>query len=463
MKTRDRYDVIVAGGGTAGAIAAIAAARTGARTLVVEPHSYLGGNLSLGMNLLGAADAEGYWALGGIGRELIERLIPIHGATAPQLDPQFGSILAHDPEMLKVALLEMAVAEELDILFHAIVVGCVSGNGSVTGLEVATKAGVRTIEASAIVDATGDADILAAAGGSFEHGRGPDRKSQPASRIFRVGGVDMKRVFDYLAENPADIKPPRGWTGDTYDIDALRATPGATIEAFGDLIRRAKKAGDWTIPRWRLGLYTLPDRDEVGVNVTRVHGIDGTNPDDVSRAEVVTVLQMAEVVRFLQKYVPGFEHARISSAPHQVGIRETRRLRGSHILDTDDVMSGRDFDDQVGRGAYPLDVHDVEPGKGGSVLWPIKRSFGIPLGCLVPEELDGLVVAGRAISATHEAAGSTRGQAVCMVTGHAAGTLAALASRQQSVHKVPHTQLQATLLEQGAILERSEHIDAHAH
>jgi hypothetical protein len=460
LKTLDHYDAVIVGGGTAGAFAAIAAARSGATTLVIDPNSYIGGNLALGMSLLGASDGEGYWALGGIGRELIDRLLPIGGATPVSLDVQFGSVLGQDPELLKVALLEMAVEAGVQFLFHALVVDAIVEDGSVKGVVVATKAGLRTITAAVTVDCSGDADVLAHAGGDFTLGRPDDHKMQPASRVFRVGNVDLKRMYDYVAEHPEDLKPPPGWTGDDYDVDVLRSTPGVTFEAFGGLIKKARLAGHWSIPRWRMGIYTLPDRPEVGINVTRVHGIDGTDPDDVTKAEVETVLQMAEVMRFLRGYVPGFEDSTLLSAPHQAGIRETRRLRGSYALTKEDVLGGRSFPDQIGRAAYPLDVHDVEAGKGGSMLMPIAKSFGIPLRCLVPQNLGGVVVAGRAISATHEAAGSTRGQATCMVTGHAAGTLAALGARDGGVAQVDIRELQTLLLEQGAVLERDHPIDA---
>jgi hypothetical protein len=468
VRVREKYDVIVAGGGTAGAIAAIAAARTGARTLVVERYGHLGGVLSLGMALLGSVDGEGYWALGGVGRDLVSRLEPLGGATRATVDPQFGSVLGQDPELLKITLLEMAVEANVDLLFHSTVVDALTEAGHVTGLLVGNKRGLEVIPASAVVDCTSDADIVAHAGGSFTFGRDDDHLAQPASRIFRVGDVDMPRMWDYLADHPDDRQAPEGWTGSDYDIDYLRSTPGATVEGFASLIHKARAAGDYHIPRYRLGLNTLPGRNEVTVNITRVHGINGTDPDDVTKGEVETQLQMLEVIRFLRKYVPGFEHAHIVAAPYQLGVRESRHICGEYTLTKEDVLEGKSFADQIGRGAYPLDIHDVKPEatvlghrvKGGGVtLWPIMKSFGIPVGCLIPRELDNVTVAGRCISATHEAAGSIRGQAVCMVTGHAAGTLAALIAAQAcTAREAPTSHLQDRLRVQGALLERTLHI-----
>jgi len=465
VRSRSTYDVVVAGGGTAGAIAAIAAARTGARTLVIERYGYLGGVLSLGMGLLGSVDAEGYWALGGIGRELTARLQASGGATAAALNPAFGSILGQDPELLKLELLEMALDDGVDLLFHATVIDAMVDDGQVRALLVATKRGVELVPCRAVVDCTGDADVVAAAGGQFSYGRGDGPVVQPVSRIFRVGGVDLDAVFGYLERHPAELRLPKGWGGTSPSTDYLRSTPGVTFDAFPDLIEKAKAAGDFPIPRSYVGMYTLPGRDDVGINLTRAQGIDGTDPDSVTRAEVETQRQMLAAVRFLRRYVPGFADCVLISAPHQLGVRETRHIISEYLLSRSDVMSGADFDDQVGRGAYPLDLHDPAPDEtvlgarvpgGGVTLLPLRRSYGIPRRCLVPRDLANMTVGGRCIAATHEAAGSVRGQAVCMVTGHAAGTMAALASADGgAVSDVPLSALRSTLVKQGAILGRT--------
>jgi len=468
LRQRERYDVVVAGGGTAGALAGIAASQAGAKTLVVERYGSLGGALSLGFPLLGSIDGDGEWALGGIGRALVERLMRQGGATPASVDPQFGSVLGQDPELLKIELLQMAVEAGVGLLFHTTVVDAVTTGARVTGLLVANKAGLEIIPAEVVVDCTSDADVVAAAGGAFTLGRRGDGLTQPASRIFRVDGVDLEQTWNYLAEHAEDRAAPEGWTGEDYSIDHLRATPGAAVEGFASLVRRARAAGDWTIPRDRFGINTLPGRGDVTVNASRVHGVDGTNPDSVTAAEVEATLQVGQALRFLRKYVPGFQHARIVSAPYQLGVRETRHIQGRYELTRDDVLSGRDFPDQIGRGAYPLDIHDPKPEAivlghtvhgGGVTLWRIMRSFGIPVGCLIPQGLDNIAVGGRCISATHEAAGSIRGQASCMVTGHAAGALAALAARRGlRCGDVPVDTLQALLRQQGGVLERGQRV-----
>lgn len=471
------YDVVVVGGGTAGAVAGIASARTGAHTLILERQGNLGGVLAFGMSLIGAVDGDGRWALGGIGRELVDRLRSKGAATEPQMSPVFGSLLAFDPEALKIELLRMAIEAEVELLFHSTLVDTVMDGNRVSGLVTASKAGLKIIPATVVIDASGDGDLVARAGGSYQFGRPMDGLAQPASRIFFVGGVDWARTLDYLEAHPQDMKPPPGWLKAAQSraatdqappslIEHIRQTPGILVEGFSGLLKTAKAAGDLKIPRSYMGVYTYPGRNEVGINLTRSHNVDATNPDDVTRAEIETQLQMAEAVEFLRKYLPGFETTYIVSAPHQLGVRESRHIAATYSLTQSDVLSGASFDDQVARGAYPLDVHDVTRGvtPGGTTvsgagvnLAAIQRSYGIPIRCLLPTGLPNVLVAGRCIAAEHEAAGSVRGQAVCMATGHASGTIAALATMsRQDPPRVPFDEVKATLLEQGAVVDRGD-------
>jgi hypothetical protein len=455
------FDVIIIGGGTSGAIAAIAAARSGARTLVLEKNNILGGMLSAGMSLIGALDAEGHWALGGIGRQLIDSLIEKGYATPPT-----GSVagaIAQDPEMLKLYLLRMARDAGVEILFHSFVVDVDAGDRQIRTVTVANKGGLTKYSARVFIDCSGDADVIANSGGEFKFGREGDNATQPVSNLFRVANVELDKCFEYMKQNPEEISLPTGWSGSADTLDYIRTTPGVHFSTFKKLITAAREAGDFHIDRTRVCVYTFPGHVDVVVNVTRVHGIRGSDPLDLSRAEMELQAQTLEVVQFLRKYVPGFERSYLVAMPAPAGIRESRHVVGHYTLVGADVLAGRNFDDQIGRGAYPLDIHDVSKDGGanasakgaGISMTRVTQSYGVPFRCLIPVGLDNALVAGRCISADHEAAASARGQAVCMVTGHAAGTAAAMCVQNAcSPQALDVAQLQETLAGQGAIIER---------
>lgn len=466
-RLRERVDVVVVGGGTAGAVAAIAAGRTGANTLLVEQYGQIGGMTSAGMTYLGFLDGEGRQAVRGIAQELFDRLIPLNAATRHIADPLRGSVTQADPEMLRHMLLEMLAEHEVRLLLHAFLADVLLDRGLLQGIVVETKGGRQVIPAKVVVDTTGDADVAARAGAPFELGRPEDGRTQPVSRIFRMGNVHLDRIYAYLREHPEEFIVPEGWTppaGRKYGVDYLEETPGTTI-LLQHVVQAAQNAGTANLPKNVISIYTPPHRSgpaEVALNATRVHGIDATDPDQLTRAELETEKQVMEVFRFLKKNIPGFEEARLLGTPYQVGVRETRRIVGEYMLTADDVLRGADFPDAVARGAYPLDIHDVARnttvmdrqvhGKSETMV-VLPRSYAIPYRSLLPQRPDNLLVAGRCISATHEAISSARGQNVCMATGHAAGTAAALAARTGVPPRQLDVQtLQQMLRTQGAIL-----------
>lgn len=457
MRRRGPFDVLVAGGGTAGALAGIAAARTGARTLIVEQYGSLGGVLTLGMSLKGVHDGDGHKTLGGLGEELLDRARAMRGATAVAAHPRHGSVTGQDPEAMKLVLIEMARDSGVALLFHSFLVDAAVDAAMIASVRVANKAGLETLQARCYVDCTGDADLAARAGARVVLGREADGRMQPASAIFRVGGVDLDRTWAYLADHPEDFEAPAGSVDPAFSVGAFRATPGVGVAGFKSLIAKARAAGDYTIPRDDMGFNPLPGRREVTINITRVHDVDATDPDDLTRAEIESQLQVLEALRFLRKYVPGFDNCYVVSQPFQIGVRESRRIVGRYVLTGEDVLAGRDFDDQVARGAYPYDIHDVAAGAAGrgTNLSMIRRSYGIPARCLIAVGDANLVVAGRCLSATHEAASSARGQPVSMATGHAAGTIAALAAiRGTRPGDLPIHEIQSVLRAQGAVIER---------
>jgi ribulose 1,5-bisphosphate synthetase/thiazole synthase len=462
MRARPEIDVIVCGGGTAGAVAAIASARSGARTMLIDQYGRVGGMASTGMSFLGVSDAGGRRALGGIGAELFERLGRIGAAFEDRPDKQVGSVTVADPLALQQMLLAMLLEADVQFLFHTFCADTLVEDRRVRGVVVANKAGLEMLPARAIVDATGDGDIAARAGARFVLGRERDAAMQPVTRIFRVAGVDVEEMFAYLRQHPEEMDLPDGWNdGSGYSDKDLEAT-SIVMDAFPALVAEARAAGELTVPRDRIGIETGPARGVVTINATRVHGINGTDPDSLTHAEVETQRQMFEVFQFLKRRVPGFSRANLQDAAYQVGVRETRHILGEYVVTLDDVLAGRTFTDTVARGAYPVDLHDLHPGAqvlgarvggGGVTLRPIQLAYGIPARALTPADVDGIVMAGRAISASHEAAGSVRGQAVCMATGHAAGVIAAMSSRADIVpRKLQAKDVQAALTAQGAIL-----------
>jgi len=462
MRTRNESDVIVCGAGTAGAVAAIAAARTGARTLLVDQYGTVGGMASTGMSFLGVSDAAGRRALGGIGRELFERLAELGAAFQDRPDKQTGSVTSADPAALSQMLLAMLVEAGVSFLLHSFCVDTVTDGRGVRGIIVANKAGLELLPARVLVDATGDGDVAARAGARFIAGRLQDRLMQPVTRIFRLAGVRVDEMLAYLRAHPEEMDLPERWSGGAaYTADDLQSE-SVVMDAFPSFVAEARRAGELTVPRDRIGIETSPVPGVVTINATRVHAVDGTDPDELSRAEVETQRQMFEIFRFLKRRVPGFREARLLDAAYQVGVRETRHIVGEYVLTLEDILEGRDFPDTVARGAYPLDLHDLHAGAtvlgqtvggGGVTLRTIQRAYGIPCRCLIPAEVDGVVVAGRAISASHEAAGSIRGQAVCMATGHAAGTIGALsAAAHVTPRRIDIRAVQDTLKRQHAIL-----------
>jgi hypothetical protein len=451
----ERYDVLVVGGGNAGCAAALAAARHGARTLLVERYGFLGGTATAAM--------VGPWMtfhsgeeriVGGIAQEIVERLMargasPGHIHDASDYVP---TITPFDPEVHKALLFEMMREAKVDLLLHALVVETLlDGGGAVSGARFATVGGMREKVAAATIDATADAFVVAGAGGAVLQGDERGRV-QPASLMFRLSHVDFAALAHYVRNNPEEMRS---------SLKRHERTPDALTAVAGlyALWNAARESGEVDVPRELVSFFISPYPDEVTVNMTRVTDIDPLDPDDLTRAEVEARLQAMQLLTFFRTRVPGFANARIAATATQIGIRESRRIVGEYTLTADDVVSARTFSDAVARSAYPIDIHN--PSGAGTTTRRLApgASYEIPYRCLVPRELEGAIVAGRCISTTHEALASTRLTPTVMTLGQAAGTAAVQALRDGvALRAVDTDRLRAALIADGVDLRRPVHV-----
>lgn len=426
------YDVVVLGGGPAGMAAAVAAARAGCSTLLVERYGFLGGmGTAAGVtNFCGLhANVHGdiRRVVHGVATELLERIDALGGLNAPHA--LFGKTVAqaYDTAAYKIAADELMAAAGVNLLFHALAAGVVmDGRDRVSALLIETKSGRRAVVGRAFVDASGDGDLAAWAGVPFEKGDGAGNFLYP-STMFRINGVDPQRA------------------GPAWEV-----IPGLMLKAEAEGRHRFPRKTPIVRPQksgieWRVNLTQLAD---AGGNA-----LDGTDADALTQAEVLGRRQIAGVAGFLRE-VPGFERSYIVDIAPQVGIRETRRVRGLYQLTEADVLECASFDDTVGVNGWPLELHlkgDVE------FRWPkIPQSRGfnhLPYRMTVPPGVRNLWIAGRCASMTHEAQSAARVTGACFVMGQAAGCAAALAlGGDRAAAEVDIAALQRQLQDQGAWL-----------
>ncbi|MDB5749954.1 MAG: hypothetical protein JWP65_375 [Ramlibacter sp.] len=430
------YDVVVLGGGPAGMAAAVAAARAGRSTLLIERYGFLGGmGTAAGVtNFCGLhANIHGEirQVVHGVADDLLQRIDRLGGLNAPH--SLFGHKIvaqSYDTAAYKIAADDLLLAAGVEILFHALGAGVVmDGAARVQALLVETKSGRRAVVGRAFIDASGDGDLAAWAGAPFSKGDGEGHMLYP-STMFRINGVDAQRA-------------------------------GKAWETIPELMAKAEAAGRYKFPR--KGAIVRPQKSgiEWRANVTQLanregNAMDGTDARELSEAEVIGRQQIAAVAGFLRE-VPGFENSYVSDIAPQVGIRETRRVHGLYELTEADVLECESFDDTIGVNGWPLELHtkgDVE------FRWPkIPESRGfnqLPYRMTVPKGLDNVWVAGRCASMSHEAQSAARVTGACFVMGQAAGLAADLSLKAGvNADAVAVPALQVALEDTGAWLGRN--------
>jgi hypothetical protein len=429
---RAPYDVVVCGGGTAGAVAAIKAGRLGARTLVIERLGSLGGTQTNGWVTPMMPNYLGEHKLSrGISIEATERQNAFQpaGPDVPHGDVWF------DPVYLGLVLDRLATEAGVTCLFDATVTGARREGPRLTAVEVAARGGRRRIEGRTFVDATGDAELSALAGAELMGGN-EEGVHQPMTLRFFMGGIDLERLRDGL--------PVWRMQGQGYLETGWGEAKDANI--VGAMVREAIAQG--VLEEDDLGyfqMFTMNGRPgELAFNSPRVAGLDPTDPFQLSRAYQVGREKIYRIAEFVRRWFPGCGNAYVSGIAPLIGIRESRRVVGEYVLTAEDHQSCRKFDDTIARNRYPVDIHlktglDFRP-------FPPGEYHDVPYRSLVVKGFDNLWVAGRCLSADFVAQSSVRIQPVCRAMGEAAGAAAALCAQGDlAAHDLPYQALRPHL------------------
>ncbi|RAV01702.1 FAD-dependent oxidoreductase [Paenibacillus sp. YN15] len=452
------FDVAVIGGGIAGAMAAIASARCGASTLLVEQYGFMGGMLTAaGVGPMMTFHSRNTQVVQGITGELIDRLVA-KGKSPGHIFDTTGytyTVTPFDAEGMKHELDLMLLESGGQALFHTMLAGVQTEGGRIRSIDVCNKAGLGRIEARVFVDASGDADLSAWAGVEFAKGRETDGASQPMTMNMKVRNVDIARVKAYIRQHPEEFPRLEG------DLDKIDRAPRLSIGGYVNTMHEAMELGELSGVRDDLLFFETNYPGEVIVNTSRISGFDSTDPWSLSLAEIEGRKHVRELEAFLKKRVAGFEDAVLVSSGPSVGVRSSRQIKGLYTLTLEDLLACRTFPDTIAHGGYPVDIHPPKGEREEAFKERVKaikhlksgEIYSIPYRSLVNGRIANLVTVGRSISATFEAQGAIRVTPIAGAIGHGGGAAAALAALHgYEAALVPAELLRAKLREQGAYL-----------
>lgn len=396
-KTKE-YDVIVAGSGPAGIGAAIMAGRQGMKTLLIESCGRVGGISTAGMMS---------HFTGNVGNKIYHEVL--EKAAQKNMFAKGEIVTTIDPEMLTLTYIEMLEEANVDILLYTTFCDVIMDGNALKGIVCHNKDGFMAFYSKVVIDSTGDGDVAYKCGVPYILGRESDNLMQPATLMFKVGGVDMeKAVFPRAFES---LVPT-----DKGELQALAAE------------KLPKPAG-------HVLLYQSTIPGIVTCNMTNVTDINGTSTEDLTKAEIICRKQMPEILNFLHEYAPGYENCYIIGSASLIGVRETRHFEGVKTITENEISEAVQHEDYVVYDAFfNFDVHNITGSgldkTGCQHKFKQTNGYTIPYGCLLPKNVEGLLLSGRNISGTHMAHSNFRAMPICMGIGEAAGIAASLSVKQ---------------------------------
>jgi len=439
-------DIVIIGGGPAGIAASWGASKSGAKVLLIERYGFLGGMATAGLvgSILGHYLNDKQPAVSGFLKFLIEKTYQMNGCEKWEFAyKKYG--IPFDSEILKISSEKLLLEKNIEILYHSFVSSSNVEDGLIKEIEVVNKSGKMKIKGKIFIDATGDADISYYSGFEYTKGRFFDRKMQSMGCMFKIAGIDEEKLTEEV------------------------------IKEAGRKLNELREKGELKIYNSGLGgKGSTTRKGERSFNVMRFAG-DGTDIFDLTKGEIFLREQIYKYWKFLKENVPGFENSYISVLPANIGIRETRQIKGLYILTGDNILKAKKTEDSIARGTYWIDIHcplgrtkdnvhicarecptkeycialdkykDYLPSKN-NLRVPENDWFSIPYRCLIPERAKNLLVAGRCISADHIAMSSIRVMATCIATGHAAGIAGFIAlDKNTTVDRVNPSEIQKLL------------------
>lgn len=447
LPVRFECDVLVVGGGTAGVVAALAAARNGAKTILVERYGHLGGTM-----INGAGPWHSYFntykafpgvkkvqLVRGIAQELVDRLVAAGGSPGHlEMDKGYAydsMATLVDREVFKDVAFDMMRESGVMVLLHALMADTIMDGNSIRGIIIESKSGREAILAGVVVDTSGDGDVAYRAGV-------PCVNTYPDAAVglpFGMSNVNIKKAVDFLIEKDMLTQMVYADKGSDQDHFVRIGFDLRKIDVFKVYMDKAGLWGPLTV--------ALHENDFNFINCTNIKPLDAVDVLELTRAEITLRKQVMTMAAMLKAHIPGFEKGYVSWTPRQVGVRRTRIVACAYDLSVEDIINGACFDDEVVLYGF----HDCAP----RIMIKNGGAYGIPYRALLPQGVDNLLVAGRMITSSWEAHMSTRNTVSCMAQGEAAGTAAALSVRQGIVPRsLDAGMLRATLIKNGVYLER---------